>query len=85
MQHINKLLDLSVDLSRIYISLYVCMIQKLGCKKRTLPMVDCIKEYDHISSSLSLKLQANPDLNCCLGVFGLSLFSTERELREVSF
>lgn len=31
----------------------------------------------------SLKLQANPDPNCCLGVFGLSLYTTERDLREV--
>lgn len=28
-------------------------------------------------------LQANPDPNCCLGVFGLSLYTTERDLREV--
>lgn len=27
--------------------------------------------------------QANPDPNCCLGVFGLSLYTTERDLREV--
>ena len=30
-----------------------------------------------------LRLQANPDPNCCLGVFGLSLYTTERDLREV--
>ncbi|KAG2459602.1 TRA2B protein, partial [Polypterus senegalus] len=28
-------------------------------------------------------LAANPDPNCCLGVFGLSLYTTERDLREV--
>lgn len=28
-------------------------------------------------------LQANPDPNSCLGVFGLSLYTTERDLREV--
>ncbi|KAG5833315.1 hypothetical protein ANANG_G00274640 [Anguilla anguilla] len=28
-------------------------------------------------------LKANPDPNCCLGVFGLSLYTTERDLREV--
>ena len=27
--------------------------------------------------------QANPDPNTCLGVFGLSLYTTERDLREV--
>lgn len=27
--------------------------------------------------------QANPDPNNCLGVFGLSLYTTERDLREV--
>ncbi|XP_078518500.1 uncharacterized protein LOC144783362 [Lissotriton helveticus] len=27
--------------------------------------------------------RANPDPNCCLGVFGLSLSTTERDLREV--
>lgn len=27
--------------------------------------------------------QVNPDPNCCLGVFGLSLYTTERDLREV--
>ncbi|XP_070262735.1 transformer-2 protein homolog beta isoform X1 [Myotis yumanensis] len=27
--------------------------------------------------------EANPDPNCCLGVFGLSLYTTERDLREV--
>lgn len=28
-------------------------------------------------------MKANPDPNCCLGVFGLSLYTTERDLREV--
>lgn len=28
-------------------------------------------------------LQANPDPSTCLGVFGLSLYTTERDLREV--
>ena len=27
--------------------------------------------------------QVNPDPNTCLGVFGLSLYTTERDLREV--
>ncbi|XP_038422592.1 transformer-2 protein homolog beta-like isoform X1 [Canis lupus familiaris] len=27
--------------------------------------------------------RANPDPNCCCGVFGLSLYTTERDLREV--
>ncbi|XP_056664672.1 transformer-2 protein homolog beta-like [Monodelphis domestica] len=27
--------------------------------------------------------RANPDPNCCLGVFGLSLYTTERDLREL--
>ncbi|XP_056611353.1 transformer-2 protein homolog beta isoform X2 [Triplophysa dalaica] len=27
--------------------------------------------------------RGNPDPNCCLGVFGLSLYTTERDLREV--
>ena len=27
--------------------------------------------------------QANPDPNSCLGVFGLSLYTTERDLRDV--
>nr|XP_019945850.1 PREDICTED: transformer-2 protein homolog beta isoform X3 [Paralichthys olivaceus] len=27
--------------------------------------------------------RTNPDPNCCLGVFGLSLYTTERDLREV--
>uniref|UniRef100_A0A452DM32 Transformer-2 protein homolog alpha n=1 Tax=Capra hircus TaxID=9925 RepID=A0A452DM32_CAPHI len=27
--------------------------------------------------------RANPDPNCCLGVFGLSLYTTERDLREM--
>ncbi|XP_069471853.1 transformer-2 protein homolog beta isoform X2 [Ambystoma mexicanum] len=31
----------------------------------------------------SLNGMANPDPNCCLGVFGLSLYTTERDLREV--
>ncbi|XP_028674113.1 transformer-2 protein homolog alpha isoform X1 [Erpetoichthys calabaricus] len=30
-----------------------------------------------------LSHQANPDPNTCLGVFGLSLYTTERDLREV--
>lgn len=30
-----------------------------------------------------LSYQANPDPNTCLGVFGLSLYTTERDLREV--
>ncbi|XP_062312172.1 transformer-2 protein homolog beta [Osmerus eperlanus] len=28
-------------------------------------------------------MTANPNPNCCLGVFGLSLYTTERDLREV--
>lgn len=32
---------------------------------------------------LCLLSQANPDPNSCLGVFGLSLYTTERDLREV--
>ncbi len=35
-----------------------------------------------VLTPLSL-LQANPDPNKCLGVFGLSLYTTERDLREV--
>ncbi|XP_030199413.1 transformer-2 protein homolog beta isoform X3 [Gadus morhua] len=27
--------------------------------------------------------RANPDPNCCLGIFGLSLYTTERDLRDV--
>lgn len=34
-------------------------------------------------SSLPVFAQANPDPNNCLGVFGLSLYTTERDLREV--
>ncbi|XP_053327051.1 transformer-2 protein homolog beta isoform X1 [Spea bombifrons] len=34
----------------------------------------------HVGSRVS---KANPDPNCCLGVFGLSLYTTERDLREV--
>lgn len=30
-----------------------------------------------------LPFQANPDPSTCLGVFGLSLYTTERDLREV--
>nr|XP_033803192.1 transformer-2 protein homolog beta isoform X1 [Geotrypetes seraphini] len=30
-----------------------------------------------------VRTQANPDPNCCLGVFGLSLYTTERDLRDV--
>lgn len=49
-------------------------------------------KYVHIASvvwqviltlMLSLLPQANPDPSCCLGVFGLSLYTTERDLREV--
>lgn len=50
---------------------------------RTLSMVYYIQVYDHIKTLISLKLKANPDPNCCLGVFGLSLYTTERDLREV--
>ncbi|KAJ8371521.1 hypothetical protein AAFF_G00307580 [Aldrovandia affinis] len=35
------------------------------------------------SASHSTPSQANPDPNTCLGVFGLSLYTTERDLREV--
>ncbi|NXS00335.1 TRA2A protein, partial [Oxylabes madagascariensis] len=35
------------------------------------------KKIDHLC------YQANPDPNTCLGVFGLSLYTTERDLREV--
>lgn len=37
----------------------------------------------HVTTLMALKLQANPDPNSCLGVFGLSLHTTERDLREV--
>lgn len=37
----------------------------------------------HVFFNLFLFLQANPDPNNCLGVFGLSLYTTERDLRDV--
>lgn len=38
---------------------------------------------DHSQMLICSNLQANPDPNCCLGVFGLSLYTTERDLRDV--
>ncbi|CAK6967004.1 transformer-2 protein homolog beta isoform X5 [Scomber scombrus] len=35
------------------------------------------------SIQVQIQIQANPDPNTCLGVFGLSLYTTERDLREV--
>lgn len=37
----------------------------------------CMTEIKHLNP------QANPDPNACLGVFGLSLYTTERDLRDV--
>lgn len=37
----------------------------------------------HDFTVVSSRLQANPDPNNCLGVFGLSLYTTERDLRDV--
>lgn len=39
----------------------------------------CSYEFTVVSSHS----QANPDPNNCLGVFGLSLYTTERDLRDV--
>ncbi|KTF99821.1 hypothetical protein cypCar_00004504 [Cyprinus carpio] len=35
------------------------------------------------ADTLAVGVKANPDPNMCLGVFGLSLYTTERDLREV--
>ncbi|XP_041104929.1 transformer-2 protein homolog alpha-like isoform X2 [Polyodon spathula] len=42
-----------------------------------------IKKESSNHSDARLFHQANPDPNTCLGVFGLSLYTTERDLREV--
>jgi len=45
---------------------------------------ETLKEFNGLIRILmSLKLQANPDPNGCVGVFGLSLYTTERDLRDV--
>ncbi|KAM6986021.1 transformer-2 protein homolog beta [Aplochiton taeniatus] len=46
------------------------------------------RRHSHSRSPMSNRRRhignrANPDPNCCLGVFGLSLYTTERDLREV--
>ncbi|XP_068100940.1 transformer-2 protein homolog beta [Hyperolius riggenbachi] len=46
------------------------------------------RRHSHSRSPMSnrrrhIGSRANPDPNCCLGVFGLSLYTTERDLREV--
>lgn len=44
----------------------------------------CIRSIRWINSDLYCwPFQANPDPSTCLGVFGLSLYTTERDLREV--
>uniref|UniRef100_A0A3Q0QQW0 Transformer-2 protein homolog alpha n=1 Tax=Amphilophus citrinellus TaxID=61819 RepID=A0A3Q0QQW0_AMPCI len=44
---------------------------------------DFTKEaYSH-GGGADVRFQANPDPSTCLGVFGLSLYTTERDLREV--
>ena len=55
------------------------------------PVADMLRKAEFIAlmgqvaclKYLSLLSQANPDPNTCLGVFGLSLYTTERDLREV--
>ncbi|XP_073489222.1 transformer-2 protein homolog beta isoform X4 [Aquarana catesbeiana] len=49
---------------------------------------DYRRRHSHSRSPMSnrrrhIGSRANPDPNCCLGVFGLSLYTTERDLREV--
>uniref|UniRef100_A0A674GRA7 Transformer-2 protein homolog beta n=1 Tax=Taeniopygia guttata TaxID=59729 RepID=A0A674GRA7_TAEGU len=51
---------------------------------------DYRRRHSHSHSPMSTRrrhignrVRANPDPNCCLGVFGLSLYTTERDLREV--
>uniref|UniRef100_A0A8C3PP49 Transformer-2 protein homolog beta n=1 Tax=Calidris pygmaea TaxID=425635 RepID=A0A8C3PP49_9CHAR len=49
---------------------------------------DYRRRHSHSHSPMSTRRRhignrANPDPNCCLGVFGLSLYTTERDLREV--
>ncbi|XP_056391449.1 transformer-2 protein homolog beta isoform X4 [Hyla sarda] len=49
---------------------------------------DYRRRHSHSHSPMSNRRRhvgnrANPDPNCCLGVFGLSLYTTERDLREV--
>jgi len=39
--------------------------------------------FAHQCFRACLLSQGNPDPSCCLGVFGLSLYTTERDLREV--
>uniref|UniRef100_A0A452E029 Transformer-2 protein homolog beta n=1 Tax=Capra hircus TaxID=9925 RepID=A0A452E029_CAPHI len=49
---------------------------------------DYRRRHSHSHSPMSTRWRhvgnrANPDPNCCLGVFGLSLYTTERDLREM--
>lgn len=44
---------------------------------------DKFASHSIISDPCCWPLQANPDPSTCLGVFGLSLYTTERDLREV--
>lgn len=44
---------------------------------------DVLRQYVHIQTFLFAQMQANPDPNACLGVFGLSLYTTERDLKDV--
>lgn len=37
----------------------------------------------HTTNTNYFALQEDPSENCCLGVFGLSLYTTEREIKEV--
>ncbi|KAH0623922.1 hypothetical protein JD844_007121 [Phrynosoma platyrhinos] len=50
-------------------------------------LVDIIQDHVHVLDPTEDQeadlIAANPDPNCCLGVFGLSLYTTERDLREV--
>lgn len=66
---------ISIKISKIspkqslYFAVYIAMILHFICS--------------HDFTLVSLHSQANPDPNSCLGVFGLSLYTTERDLRDV--
>lgn len=49
-------------------------------KKKNI-LLTTIFSFDSLLFTSSM--QTNPDPSCCLGVFGLSLYTTERDLREV--
>lgn len=75
----NSSLYFSLKLFSSHLKQYSLWVR---CSKHSIPVLIIVLICSLKLNDIFIQ-QANPDPNTCLGVFGLSLYTTERDLREV--